>query len=289
MLDDFCAFILTHGRPDRVYTFDQLSKAGYTGKTYIVCDDEDKTIPQYRERFGDRVLTFSKAQIAETFDEGDNFAGRRGVVYARNACFDIARQVGVTYFIVLDDDYTDFRYKFDESGNYVPRRQIRNLDAVFAALLDFYKSTPALSIAFAQGGDFIGGRESGYAEIISLKRKVMNTFFCSTERRFDFVGRINEDTNAYVAHGNRGGLFLTIPNIAIQQVQTQANPGGLTGLYLDAGTYVKSFYSVMYCPSSVKVAEMGRNDRRLHHRVKWAATVPVILDERHRKPRTIPT
>ncbi|GCZ20856.1 TPA: hypothetical protein N6771_000356 [Escherichia coli] len=43
MRDDFCAFILTHGRPDKVLTYRTLRRAGYTGKIFIVVDDEDKT------------------------------------------------------------------------------------------------------------------------------------------------------------------------------------------------------------------------------------------------------
>ena len=29
----------------------------------------------------------------------------RAIVYARNACFDLAKDLGITYFIQLDDDY----------------------------------------------------------------------------------------------------------------------------------------------------------------------------------------
>ena len=101
----FVAFILTHGRPDRVLTYEKLRKHGYTGKIYIVCDDEDKTLPEYRKRFGD-VLVFSKSEIAKTFDEGDNFGDRRSIIYARNACFELAQQIGATHIIELDDDYT---------------------------------------------------------------------------------------------------------------------------------------------------------------------------------------
>ena len=43
MREDFCVFILTHGRHDRVHTYNTLLKAGYTGKIYIVIDDEDQT------------------------------------------------------------------------------------------------------------------------------------------------------------------------------------------------------------------------------------------------------
>lgn len=59
-------FIITHGRPDAVHTLKSLSKAGYTGKYYLVIDDEDKTGPQYHAQYGDKVLTFSKDLIAET-------------------------------------------------------------------------------------------------------------------------------------------------------------------------------------------------------------------------------
>ena len=87
MRDDFAAFILTHGRADRVDTYKTLRNCGYTGKVYIVIDDEDKTADEYRKRYGDMVLQFGKAEIAKTFDEGDNFNDRRAIIYARNACF----------------------------------------------------------------------------------------------------------------------------------------------------------------------------------------------------------
>ena len=46
----FCAFILSHGRPDKVYTYKALQASGYTGDIIILCDNEDKTIHQYRKR-----------------------------------------------------------------------------------------------------------------------------------------------------------------------------------------------------------------------------------------------
>ncbi|WP_294348455.1 hypothetical protein [Prosthecochloris sp.] len=278
---DFAVFILTHGRPNNVITYKSLQKHGYTGKVFIVIDNEDKSADQYREIFGDKVVVFDKAEIAKTFDEGDNFQDRRAIIYARNATFQIADEKGIKYFMQLDDDYTDFRFKFnanDEYGDWSMKR----LDVVLDVMLNFYKSTPALSVAMAQGGDFVGGVVGNFAEK-KLRRKCMNTFICSTDRVFQFFGRINEDVNTYTNLGGRGGLFLTVPNIAIQQKQTQSNAGGMTDLYLDSGTYVKSFYSVMYSPSCVDIRLMGSKHRRLHHRISWATAVPVILDEKFKK------
>jgi len=89
--------------------------------------------------------------------------------------------------------------------------------------------------------------------------------------------------NLYSCGGRRGDLFFTIPNVGVCQKQTQSNSGGMTELYLDSGTYVKSFYSVMYAPSCVKIVDMGPVFRRMHHRVSWKHTTPCILDESFKK------
>lgn len=252
MRDDFCAFILTHGRPEKVLTYRTLRRAGYTGKIFIVVDDEDKTRHQYMAEFGEQVLVFSKADIASRFDEADNFGDRRSIFYARNACFDLAKLVGCKYFIQLDDDYHEFQFRVDRNYDqaYFP---IRKLDAILSEMLAYYESIPALSIAMSQGGDFLGDN-GGHASWV--KRKAMNSFICSVDRPFSFMGRINEDVNTYTNLGRCGELFMTIGAVQLGQKQTQKNSGGMTELYLDSGTYVKSFYSVMYAPSCVKISLM---------------------------------
>lgn len=282
MLNDFCAFILTHGRPDNVITYNTLLKHGYTGPIYIVIDNEDKTASRYYENYGDKVVMFDKLAVAQSIDEGDNFDDRRAIIYARNACFDIAKNLGYTYFIELDDDYVDFRYKLDGNYESINKEDIKKLDNIFSYLLDYYKSINAASIAIAQGGDFLGGKDGNAAKHPQF-RKCMNSFICSTDRQFQFSGRINEDVNTYTNLASRGKLFLTIPNVALQQKATQANKGGMTEIYLNNGTYVKSFYTVMYQPSSVCIKMMISNHPRLHHSIAWGNTVPMIIPEEVKK------
>ena len=66
---------------------------------------------------------------------------------------------------------------------------------VYYIFFEYYKKIPALTIAFAQNGDFIGGIDNGKDLYRFNKRKCMNSFFCSTERRFWFLGQLNEDVN----------------------------------------------------------------------------------------------
>lgn len=284
MLEDFCAFILTHGRADNVKTWSTLRNYGYTGPVILVIDDEDEQGDAYINNFGaENVEIFSKTEIAKTFDRGDNFDKRGAIIYARNVCFEIARKRGYRYFIELDDDYTSFTFRFNEKLEYIETK-IKDLNAVWGYMLDYFKRTPALTtIAMAQGGDFIGGRNSGFGRLIP-KRKAMNSFICDVERQFTFVGTINEDVNTYTSEGRRGKIFLTVPVVCLHQMTTQKNAGGMTELYLDSGTYIKSFYSVIYTPSAVKIAVMGGDaEKRLHHSVAWDKCAVKIIPERFKK------
>lgn len=286
--DKYIVFILSHGRANKVDTFKTLRDQGYTGRIGIVIDDEDEQGDAYRKKFGkDNVFVFNKAEVAKRFDEvikGD----RRTVVYARNACFDIAKRIGIKYFIELDDDYNYFSYTFDSELEWCRKRgkkTISNLDAIFSAVWDFYLKTTAASVALAQGGDFIGGGDAGNTDSVKLLRKAMNSFFCSTDRPFNFTGRINEDVNTYTMEAHRGMLFFTVNQIGLNQGKTQSNKGGMTDVYLDSGTYLKSFFSVIVCPSAVKVRMMGAKQRRLHHSVSWNNCAPKLIAETYKKKR----
>lgn len=278
---NFAAFILTHGRPEKVYTYKTLRSHGYTGKIYIVIDDEDAAENEYRKKFGDEVVQFSKDEIGKTFDLGDNFVDKRGVIiYARNACFELAKELGIEYFIELDDDYTNFSFRFDAEWKF-KAKTINNLDRIFEIMIDFYVKCGyrCKTIAMAQGGDFVGGGNGTFGKEVVLKRKAMNTFICSINRPFKFVGRINEDVNTYTSETYRGLLFLSFSMLCMNQVRTQSNSGGMTEVYLESGTYLKSFYSVMYHPAGVKVKLMTTKNSRLHHAICWNATAPRIVRE----------
>lgn len=50
--NNFAVFILSNNRPDNVITFNSIRKAGYTGKIYIIIDNEDKMSDKYIKKFG---------------------------------------------------------------------------------------------------------------------------------------------------------------------------------------------------------------------------------------------
>lgn len=279
--NDFAVFILSHGRADRVVTVNTLRKCGYTGKIYIIIDDQDSDEDEYRRRYGDNVIQFCKAEEAERSDVMDQDTDMRIVLYARNRCHDIAKELGLQYFLELDDDYNEFRFRKDKNGVFTSVH-MRHLDDLFDAMIDFLEVSGAVTVALAQSGDFIGGTGSS-VWTKQLARKAMNSFFCKTDRPFKFLGRINEDVNAYTLLSSQGKLFFTVARATLNQEATQQNAKGLTDVYLKYGTYVKSFYTVMCMPSAAKVQVLNTNHQRIHHKIIWDRCTPQIISDRYRK------
>lgn len=282
MKSNFAVFILSHGRADNVLTINTLRKIGYTGKIYIIIDNEDNQVEKYKKlKDVEDVIIFDKEKEMEFTDTADNYKDHRLVVYARNKCHDIAKDLGLEYFLELDDDYTAFGIRYDNNGK-LSRKSITQADRLFEDMIEFLEKSNALTVTFAQDGDYIGGIGSKVWQD-RLSRKAMNCFFCKTDRPFKFSGSTNEDVNAYITYGNRGKLMFTIADICMDQLQTQSNSGGLTDIYLDNGTYVKSFYSVIHQPQCVRISTMGNKFRRIHHKILWEHCTPKIINQKYKK------
>lgn len=282
MRDDFCVFILSYDRPQNVPTAEYLIESNYEGDWYIVIDHEEDIEPYTDEWGDDKVLFLEKDDALPELDRGDNSGRRDCNVYARYQSFDVADELGYTYFALFDDDYDRFRYRWDENGEYDGTTYVSDINTMFEHLIEFLDSADLDAVATSQGGDWIGGEQAHIANNngeITAKRKVMNTFICRSDKPFEFRGTINEDVNAYVRGGQLGKLFLTPNLISVNQEETQQEDGGLTDIYLDSGTYMKSFYTILYSPSSVELNKMGDGNYRIHHHIDWRASIPKIVPE----------
>lgn len=282
-MDEFAIFILSNRRPNNIKTLKSLSDSNYTGQYYIIVDDLDPTIDEYKQNYGDKVIVFDKKYYMDLCDSADNFHKEISTTFVRTAIFDKAKELGLTYFMQLDDDYGQFSLRFPDSNETkLYGRKLLNLDEVILLMLDFLDKSGVMSVCMGQPGDFIGGVGSNLYKH-KLLFKGMNSFTCRTDNPFMFKTRLNEDVNTVLLNHQIGKLFLTFYQCATNQSETQSQEGGMTEAYLDNGTYVKSFYSVMCCPSCVKIGLMGNTDFRIHHKINNNKSVPKIINERHKK------
>jgi len=280
---DFAVLILTYGRANKVTTVKTLLNSGYSGRIILVCDDLDPQLERYKENYGPDVRVFSKADYQGTFDSVDNFGIQASPIYARNAVWDIVKSEGIKYFAVADDDYSGLEYRITPSGDYFPKR-VLNADDLFAAHVAFLKRSGADVICFAQGGDYIGGKDGRNVKNgFRVLRKMMNWYFFDADKPVYFTGVLNDDLNSSLTNAIEGKKIFTSTMNSIVQAETQSSKGGITELYLAQGTYVKSFYSVILAPSCVKISAMGDTSLRIHHRVSWNNAVPKIIRQVHKK------
>ena len=283
MRNDFAVFILTHGRANNISTMKGVLEAGhYTGKWYMVIDNEDDQHDEYIRRYGrDHVIVFDKQAVDNWTDTADNFHEHRAIIYARNQSFYIAQSLGLKYFLMLDDDYTGLHFRFIKD-NQPKGLKVSSCDRLFDDMIRFLDDSKALTVAFCQTGDFMGGiNGKRYGQ--KVIRKAMNSFFCRTDRPFKFIGTMNEDVTMYTTLGSRGELIMSITDAAITQKSTQGTAGGMSEAYADGGTFLKSFYTVMAMPSAVKVSMLNSSHKRIHHLIDWKSCVPKILNQKYKK------
>ena len=281
MRDDFCVFILSYNRPQQVKTLDTLDKHGYEGDRYIIINHEDDIEPYTEEHGEDRVIYLDKEDALPETDRGDNFDRRDTPLYTRNQLWDLADNLGYDYFLVLDEDYYHFQYRFTESFDYHPSYEyLDDFNEYIDAAIEYMERGDLDTLCMAQGGDFIGGADSQMAQQVQTKRKAMNTFLCRTDKPFKFRGTMNDDVNTYVRAAQYGKRFLTVNFVSVDQENTQQDDGGLADIYADHGTYMKSFYTVLYSPSCASISKLhDRADERMHHKISWRNAVPKIVPE----------
>lgn len=286
-----CIFILSNDRADTIKSTSFLEYYECKYPYYVVVDDEDPQLKEYKEKFGEKLIVFNKKEMRKKMnvDMGDNFDKYHNCVIIRNGCFYLAEKMGYDYFLELDDDYTRLSYKVDlENTLKDVKVPVKDFNKILDIHLELLEKTPVKAIAFGQAGDFIGGVNSSLVKN-GYKRKLMNFIFFKTKDYLKFSGTLNDDVTCYAHEGNLGNFMFTSQFLSVTQPETQEVEGGLTTIYDDMGTYVKSFYSILYQPSSIKIATFAGSNKdakgqaRIHHHVYFNESLPKLISEKYKK------
>ena len=268
--------IISHKRP-KCLTVGALKRAGYTGEWYIVADDMDET--PYEELYPEHVVRFSKAEYAKTTDTADNFGKMTTPVYARNACFDIAKQKGFDCFGLFDDDLQSFTYRY-ASGSKLKSKKVKNLELIFEAYCNYI-----LEAGFACGGFVSAGRVVGGVNNKLVRDRFYynptNAYIINTHiEQFPFVGTLWEDSIYCYLNNMTGKIVAGFLPVIITMVSPGAmKDGGNKSLYEEGSTFIAESYGNMVIPSFFS----WQQNCQKH---KFSSDIPKILNERWRKNDT---
>ena len=288
---NFAIFILSHGRAKNQVTLNTIrNKMSYSGKVYLVCDDQDDQLDDYKSLSGvDDVLIFNKQEAAKDTDTFGNFNNFGSVVFARNATWEFAKNLDLDYFLELDDDYSQFHFRYLKQtavGPILKSMPIKDFDTVVNVFLDFLSSVDNIySLSFAMPGDFIGGTKSKMIRQ-GFKRRCLNTFFCSTRRYFPWKSLVLHDLVASTLQNSIGHIFISCSKVGISQPGHAESAGGFTDLYKAYGYYHRSFYLFMAHPSSTEITLSTYPITKITHVMHEKYYSPQIIPQRFQKLRS---
>lgn len=283
MRDDFAVIVNSHKRPDFT-AYDVLRRCNYSGKIYVIVDDEDDTVESYERRHGKRFVDVFHKENEGKFDTCDNFSEPMGVVmFSRNEAWELAKRENIKYFFVMDDDLKsiNFRYVVDDK---LKSKVARHLDSCFEAMCEFMETDDRIyAMGFGLGNDYIGGVDR-YITEFGKKRLIMNGYLCCTERYFPFNGRICEDSVTSLNQAEKGKLFINLTSIMtvydIWMPNKKQGNGGMQNTYKKMSSYAMRGYALMTHPSCVKIKQVENGFDTM---IQKQFAYPQIVSDRWKK------
>lgn len=272
-------FIPSYKRAKNLKTVKYFTKMGYSpDKIHVVIDNETPDIRDYEiecKKFGCNLHVFNIDESRERYDYVHRpSVSRRSAGQARNMFYDIAKSLGISFYVVQDDDTRSMQIK--KFGKYKRIAKLEEINFVFESVKDFMLKRRIGLFGLSQTGDFIGGLNDKL-----LRHKLMNTTFVNT----NFVyrgerGVQNDDASQYAAVVNNG-LFTGShgDGLVLNQVVSATAKGGLTELYNECKLLNKALVPVIQFPSSVFANRQIKNGNRIHHSIRRKFIAPCIIHD----------
>lgn len=276
MKDDCYIFIPSYHRANNLKTVRYFAELGWQrDKIVVFIDSEADDKAEYESQcnaFGCKLFVFDMDESRKRYDYVHRPSpARRSAGQARNMFHDYARENGIDFYCVQDDDTQTMSKKTNEGEKKATYYEIKEL---FAAMEAFMRKWHIGCFGVPQAGDFIGGRKDKI-----MLNKVMNTTFYLTDYIYRGErGVQDDDTSQFVVIMNQG-LFTGSVNsrIFLHQMPSATQDGGLTDLYRELKLLNKSLVTVIQFPSAIIAEKQSENGGRLHHKITNKYLFPRIL------------
>ena len=271
MKDNFAIYIISHNRPG-CETYWKLKEMKYNGKIKIIIDDTDKYIDQYKKIYKDSVVIYNKDDV--DLDLMDNLDEPKGIAtYSREYCLQLAKEEQLDYFMMIDDDLKDVKYRFGKSGN----KKVTNFNDLIKVCLDFMDNVDILT--FGTPNDYIGGKNEDY----KLGRGT-NSYLIKVSSNIHFSGRYAEDRITPILYARIGKIILKTLSIQftfdVWQPNKKITKGGCNDIYKDENNFMMMFYPVINDPSST-IVKLRDNKFTAYTNYKYVC--PMILSSKYKK------
>jgi len=270
-------FIPSYHRADNLKTVNYYKRIGWNmDNIHVVIDSETDDIPDYEyqaERTGFNLHIFNMQEARKRYDYVHRPSqSRRSAGQARNQFYDIAKSLGIDFFMIQDDDTQGYQNK--KLGKYLGMSSLDDVNAVFEGIKNFMLKRKIGVFGVSQTGDFFGGTNKKL-----LRNKVMNTTFVNTAYVYRGErGVQDDDTSQFVTIMNEGLFTGSIGDgLVLQQTQSATASGGLTELYNECKLLNKALVCPIQFPSAICANKQEKNGGRIHHQIRHKYLAPRLL------------
>jgi hypothetical protein len=271
-------FIPSYHRPNNIKTAKYfIEKKGYNAKNiHVVIDDATDDIEQYTEeceRLGCNLHIFNMKESIKTYDYVHRVSElRRSAGQCRNMFFDIAKQLNINFYIVIDDDTK--KYEIKPFAIYMRMAILEDFELVFEGVKEFMQRQKIGVFALSQTGDMFSVPDNRM-----FRKKVMNTTFYNT--KYIYKGEksaLDSDTSQFANIMNEGYFTGSVATgLALNPESSATQKGGLTPTYNENRLLSKALVIPIQFPSLCHAERQKKNGNRLHHRIKYKNLFPCII------------
>ena len=271
-------FIPSYHRPSNVKTAKYFTRIGYDPKKiHVFVDDITDDITEYKKEMaelGVNLHIFNMDEARKRYDYVHRASeSRRSAGQARNMFQDFARDNGIEFYMVQDDDTNSFQKR--RFGVYTRIADINDILYYFESIKEFMYRHKIGLFALSQTGDFYGQQIDKKV----FRKKVMNTTFYLLPYIYRAErGVQDDDTSMFTGAMNEGYFTGSLyQGIVLQQTQSATASGGLTDLYNECKLLNKSLITPIQFPSAIRAEKQVMNGNRLHHRVNYKYLMPCVI------------
>ena len=269
--------IPSYHRPYNIKTAKYFLKKGWDPKKiHIVIDDEADDRVDYEnetELLGCNLHIFNMAEARARFDYVHRpSVSRRSAGQARNMFYDLLKDLGIDFYLVIDDDTTNYQVR--PYAVYTRSASGEDLVNVFDAIKEFMLKRKIGVFGLSQTGDMFA---VPYLNV--LRNKVMNTTFINTKYIYRGERGIQDnDTSQFVGIMNEGYFTGSLASgLVLAQTASAKQDGGLTDLYRENKLLNKSLVTPIQFPTAIHAEKQQKNGGRLHHKINARYLYPKIL------------
>lgn len=270
-------FIPSYHRPENQKTVRYFIKQGYdASKLHVFLDSEADDIDLYKailEPKGVNVCVFDMSEARRRYDYVHRAsASRRSAGQARNMMQDYAKEKGIDFYMVQDDD-TD-HYQMRVKGWYTRCANYEDLLYYFNEVEVFMRKHRIGLFGLSQTGDLYSQEETKV-----MRWKVMNTTFYLMPYIYRGERGVQDDDTSLFAGVYNEGLFTgsLASGLVLKQTPSATAVGGLTDLYNECKLLNKALVCPIQFPSAIWAEKQVMNGGRIHHHINKRYLAPCLI------------